>query len=131
MRAFLAALMLCLATPALGRDNGQWDGTDPAIGAWFARQRQPDDRRISCCGEADAYYADRIEIRDGKFFAVITDDREDAPLQRPHRDIGSVVEIPAHKFNDPRSDPNLTGHGIVFVGSSGQAFCYFNMPGEN
>jgi hypothetical protein len=33
----------------------------------------------SCCGEADAYWADEIHVRDGKTFATITDDRPDEP----------------------------------------------------
>jgi hypothetical protein len=62
----------------------------------------PDDRRLVpeaddagradgvCCGEADAYWADTFEEQDGKYVAIITDDRLDAPLHRPHRDVGSA-----------------------------------------
>lgn len=134
MRLVIATMLLCLNTcataPAVARDNGQWEDSDPAIGAWFARQHQPDNPRVSCCGEADAYEADRVQVRDGKFFAVITDERDDAKLRRPHIDVGTLIEIPPPKFKDPRADPNPTGHGIVFIGSSGQVFCYFNPDGQ-
>jgi hypothetical protein len=90
---------------------------------------QPDNP-VSCCGPADAYYADKFELKDGKFFAIVTDERDDLSRGRPHRPIGTRVEIPSHKFNDPRPDPNPTGHGIVFVSSRGAVFCYYNVPGD-
>jgi hypothetical protein len=130
MRASLAALILCLSGAAAARDLGEWtDGTD-GVRAWFGRQMQPDYPAQSCCGEADAYWADAFEISDGRFFAIVTDERDDAPLQRPHLPPGTRVEIPPHKFKDPRGDPNPTGHGIVFLrAGDGQVYCYFNPPG--
>ena len=91
---------------------------------------QPDQPRISCCGPADAYWADAVEIREGRFFAVVTDERDDTLLQRPHVPSGTRVEIPSHKFNDPRPDPNPTGHGVLFLRAGDSAvYCYFNPPG--
>lgn len=121
---------------AHARDLGQWAQLrnaqapeNPGWGNWYARQRQPD-VDFSCCGPADAYWADKFEIVDGKFFAIVTDEREDGPSGRPHIDPGTRIEIPPHKFNDPRKDPNETGHGIVFVSLDRRIFCYFNPPGE-
>lgn len=130
-----AAAVLCATPRALARDNGQWEGSEPEIGAWFVRHKQPDNPRISCCGPADAYWADEFEaVRDSdgtvRFFAIVTDERDDEPLQRPHVAPGTRVEIPPHKFNDPRRDPNPTGHGIVFISTSGTPFCYYNPPGD-
>src|SRR5713101_4082721 len=54
-----------------------------------------------------------------KTYATITDDRDDAPLRRPHIDIGTEIEIPNNKLKWDKSNP--TGRGIVFVNKSGYA----------
>ena len=59
---------------------------------------QPDVPNASCCGEADAYWADEVHVKDGKTYAVITDDRPDEPRGRPHVDIGTEIEIPNNKL---------------------------------
>jgi len=41
---------------------------------------QPDVPNASCCGEADAYWANEIHVRDGNTYATITDDRPNEPL---------------------------------------------------
>ncbi len=47
----------------------------------------------SCCGEADAYWADAFEATsNGDYIAIITDPRDDEPLGRIHRDIGTRIE---------------------------------------
>lgn len=75
-----AALGLLLVTqPVVGRNLGQWEAADPALRAWYEGLMQPDVPRASCCGEADAYFADEVHVRDGKTFVVITDTRPDAP----------------------------------------------------
>lgn len=124
------AAVIYFTTPAHPREGGQWDESDLERRQWFSRQMMPDNPPVRCCGEADAYYADKFEVSGDTFYAVITDDRDDAPLNRPHIAPGTRIEIPAHKFNDPRKDPNPTGHGIVFVTTSLQVLCYFNMPGD-
>ena len=130
----VGALLLC-ASPVASRDLGQWaENADPSTRAWYGRQMQPDYPNSSCCGEADAYWTDEFKIIAGAdgvehFFAIVTDDRDDGPLRRPHVDIGTPVEIPPHKFADPRKDPNPTDHGVVFLSSSRHVFCYFNPPG--
>jgi hypothetical protein len=64
----------------------------------------------SCCGEADAYFADEIQ-----------------PRGRPHVDIGTEVEIPNNKLKWDRSNP--TGHGVVFLSRAGYVFCYVQPGG--
>lgn len=83
---------------------------------------QPDNPVMSCCGEADAYWADEIHVRDGKTFARITDDRDDAPRGRPHRDIGEEFEIPNNKLKWDRGSPE--GHAVIFLSRQGFVFCF-------
>ncbi len=89
----------------------------------------PDAPNVSCCGEADAYWADEIHVKDGKTFATITDDRDDAPLMRPHIDVGTVIEIPNHKLKWDRGNP--TGHSVLFVrtGHDGDQYVYCFVQG--
>lgn len=129
LAACVIAAVMILATRAQGREGPQWAQNDPETSAWYTRQMQPDGG-ISCCGPADAYWADEIEVKNGQLYAIITDARADAPLGRAHVPVGTRVEIPAHKFNDPRKDPNPTIHGIVFMNTSREVFCYFNLPGD-
>ncbi len=122
-------LWLALMMPAHGRDNGQWDATPADIGAWFNRQMLPDNPYQRCCGEADGYYADSFFVstekgKDGRVFAIITDDRDDAPLGRRHVENGTMIEVPAHKFKDSRADPNPSGHGVIFLNVNHQVLCY-------
>ena len=69
---------------ARARDVGQWEGADPLTKLWYKSLMQPDNPGVSCCGEADAYWADRIEVKNGKVLAVITDTKPDGPLGRMH-----------------------------------------------
>lgn len=112
---------------AFARDDGQWGGADPAIREWYKGLMQPDVPTASCCGEADAYWADEVHVRDGKTYAVITDDRDDAPLHRPHVDIGTEIEVPPNKLKWDRGNP--TGHGVVFMSRSRYLFCYVQPGG--
>lgn len=107
---------------ANARDLGQWENSDPAIVEWYQSLMQPDNPAASCCGEADAYFADEIHVRNGKTFAIITDDRPDAPRRRPHVDVGTEIEIPDQKLKWDRSNP--TGHGVVFLSRSGYVYCF-------
>ena len=108
-----ALMMLFVASSAHARDVGQWETTDPQIREWFSELKQPDNPRVSCCGEADAYYADKVYTKDGKNIAVITDERDDAPLNRPHVPVGTEIVIPDHKMKWDRGNP--TGHNIIFL----------------
>ena len=77
----------CLIGVVNGRDLGQWDAVNPEVREWYQALMQPDVPNASCCGEADAYWADEIHVRDGKTYVTITDDRPDEPRGRPHVDI--------------------------------------------
>ena len=79
---------------AQSRDLGQWENTDPAIHEWYKHLMRPDVPTGLCCAESDAYYADKIRVENGKVYATITDDRDDAPLNRPHIPSGTEFEIP-------------------------------------
>ena len=58
--AVVFVLSICKAASckALARDLGQWDGVDPLHRQWFNGLKQPDNPTLSCCGEADAYWAE-------------------------------------------------------------------------
>lgn len=98
---------------------------------WLSGVRIPDNRRVACCGEADAYVADAFRTRaDGKFVAIITrdysgvDDGEGGTTTTIPK--GTEIVIPDEKINSAADDGgNPTGHGIVFMGSGGQVYCYF------
>src|SRR6266576_5972654 len=123
MRRLLFVLVfLQLSTAAYGRDNGQWTNSDPTIKKWYQELMQPDVPTASCCGEADSYWADEMHTRDGKNYAVIGDDRDDAKLGRPHIDNGTEIEIPQNKLKWDRSNP--TGHAIVFLSTGHFVFCF-------
>jgi len=111
------SILGCLATGAEARDLGQWEAVDPEIREWYQALMQPDVPNASCCGEADAYWADEVHVRDGKTYAIITDDRPDEPRGRPHIDFGTEIEIPNNKLKWDKSNP--TGHGIVFLSRKG------------
>lgn len=112
---------------AAARDLGQWEAAEPTVREWYQSLMQPDVPNASCCGEADAYYADEIHVRGGKTYAVITDDRDDASRGRPHVPVGTEIEIPTHKLKWDRSNP--TGHGVVFLSRAGYVFCYVQPGG--
>lgn len=115
----LGGLFVCGVS---ARDSGQWENTDPAIREWYQSLMQPDVPTASCCGEADAYWADEIHVRGGKTYAKITDDRPDEPRGRPHVDVGTEFEIPDNKLKWDRGNP--TGHAILFLSRGGYVFCF-------
>lgn len=117
-----AVLIFLLATPALGRDLGQWEATNAEIVTWYRNLKMPDAPAVSCCGEADAYWADSFEVQDGKYVAIITDDRPDEPRHRPHRNVGERFVIPDKKIKFNEGNP--TGHGVLFIGVGGAIYCY-------
>jgi len=127
MIALAAAALAAFAGRAQARDLGQWDTADPQLRDWYEHLMQPDVPNASCCGEADAYFADEVHVRDGKTFAVITDDRPDEPRGRPHVDVGTEIEIPASKLKWDRGNP--TGHGVVFLSRNRYVYCYVQPGG--
>jgi len=116
-----------LQNVALARDNGQWEATAQDVREWYRNLRQPDHPRVSCCGEADAYWADSFKVEDGKTVAIITDTRDDAPLRRPHIAPGTRVVVPDYKLKYDAGNP--TGHGVIFVSPTGYVYCYVTPGG--
>lgn len=126
MLLWLPAIVCLGVNNSSCRDLGQWETSDPAIREWYQSLMQPDAPMVSCCGEADAYWADEIHVRDGRTFATITDDRPDEPRGWPHVDVGTEIEIPNNKLKWDKSNP--TGHGVVFMSRNRYVFC-FVQPG--
>ena len=84
---------------------------------------QLDNPNLSCCGLADAYWADSYEVKGDQYAAIITDARDDIKLGRPqHIEASTRVTVPNNKIKWDRSNP--TGHGIIFIGIGGDVFCY-------
>jgi hypothetical protein len=108
--------------PAAARDFGQWQNQPPEVRTWFQRLMQPDVPFMSCCGEADAYWTDSFEVDEDRYVAIITDERPDGPLGRPHRELGERIVVPNHKIKWDEGNP--TGHGVIFIGIGGQVYCY-------
>ena len=113
-------LSICKAP---GRDLGQWEGIDPLYRQWFNGLMRPDYPNLTCCGLADAYWADSYEVKGDQYVAIITDTREDIKLGRAqHIEAGTRFTVPNYKIKWDRSNP--TGHGIIFIGIGGDVFCY-------
>ncbi len=112
---------------AHARDSGQWDAEDPAIAQWYAGLRQPDNPHFSCCGEADAYWADEVVVEGDKVYAIITDDRDDAPLRRWHVPVGTKILIPPHKYKFDAGNP--VGHTVIFLNKNRDVYCFVQNGG--
>jgi hypothetical protein len=69
----------------------------------------------SCCGEADAFEADTFEVEGDHYVAIVTDGKGAVPN-------GTRIAVPNEKMKWDAGNP--TGHGIVFIGSQGQLYCY-------
>jgi len=120
---FAAVVILALCVHAArARDYGQWEATDQDVRAWYQALMQPDNPAVSCCGEADAYWADSFEVDGDKYVAIITDPRPDEPLRRKHVPIGTKIVVPNHKLKYDQSNP--TGHGIIFLSRGDYVYCY-------
>lgn len=120
--AIVAAGIVYAFVAAHARDLGQWTNTDPVIHKWYETLMQPDNSAVSCCGESDSYWADGFEQQDGQYVAIITDERPDEPLKRPHKDIGTKIVVPNHKIKWDQSNP--TGHGVIFLTRGDYVYCY-------
>ena len=118
----VAAILLSLFDFVNARDLGQWEKMDPAQKRWFQSLMQPDtvgmgQPGVSCCGEGDGYWADEAHVRDGKLFAVITDERPDDELMRIHEAVGTEYEVPVRKIvGMEQRVGNPTGHIVIFLG---------------
>jgi hypothetical protein len=118
-RIVIFALAL-LSLPAMARDNGQWGNQPAALRQWFQNLMQPDNKYLSCCGEADAYEADSFEVKGDQYVAIITDGKGVIPN-------GTRVPVPNEKMKWDEGNP--TGHGILFIGTGGQVYCYVTPGG--
>jgi hypothetical protein len=116
MKLLLAALAaLSTILPAAARENGQWADSPSNIRQWFQSLMQPDNPAVSCCGEADAFEADTFEVEGDHYVAVITDGKGVIPN-------GTRFPVPNEKLKWDAGNP--TGHGIIFIGTTGQIYCY-------
>jgi hypothetical protein len=123
--AALFILMSALVLPAVGREGGSWEGIPQNVRDWFAKLMQPDNPKVSCCGEADAYWADRYRVDGNQYVAIITDDRTkiyDEYVGRITRSVGTEILVPNRKIKWDAGNP--TGHGIVFLSTGGSVICY-------
>ncbi len=119
-----ALIIVLFSVKVSARDLGQWENTDPAIREWYKSLTMPDIPTASCCGESDAYWADSYEVsKDGEYIAIVTDERPDEPLKRPHVDVGTKIVVPHHKLKYDQSNP--TGHGVIFLNKTADfVWCY-------
>jgi hypothetical protein len=116
MKPLLAAIVaLAMLLPAAARDNGQWGDSPANVRQWFQSLTQPDNPAVSCCGEADAFEADTFEVEGDHYIAIITDGKGVIPP-------GTRIPVPNQKMKWDAGNP--TGHGIVFIGTNGQLYCY-------
>ena len=118
----LTLTTMCLH--AFAHDYGQWLDESPEVRAWYNSLRQPDHPDISCCGVGDSYWADDIETdSNGNLIAVITDDRADEPLKRPHIPAGTRMSVPKEKINWDEGNPS--GHTVIFLGTHSSEYFVF------
>lgn len=136
MRAVPAILIALMAAPA-----GAADYAAPDLSAYYEALRQPDNAAASCCGAADAYYADHVApctAADGAacaLIAIITDTRPNRRtlpdgriIDRPPVAPGTRIVIPRHKLRRP-PQANPTDHNVVFLSAAGAVFCWEPLSG--
>jgi hypothetical protein len=124
---FWAAVFVLSICKAPARDLGQWEGVHQGQRKWFNGLMQPDHPNRRCCGLADAYWADSYEVKDNQYIAIITDERDDEPLNRPHIENGRRFVVPNSKIKWDSGHP--TGHGIIFIGVGLEVYCYLPAGG--
>lgn len=120
MFRIVIVIFAVVSAPAFGRDNGQWGNQPAALRQWFQNLMQPDNKSMSCCGEADAYEADTFEVQGDQYVAIITDGKGVIPN-------GTRIPVPNQKMKWDQGNP--TGHGILFIGIGGQVYCYVTPGG--
>lgn len=108
-------------SPATGKEGGNWDSVDPEVREWIGTLKMPDQPQISCCGEADAYFADLGEAGPDGNYAIVTDNRGN------FLPVGTKLFIPPHKVQNKQGNPS--GHVVVFANTSGTVFCMIPMGG--
>jgi hypothetical protein len=116
----VASVVSLVALTAHARDSGQWGDSPAVVRQWFQSLMQPDNPYLSCCGEADAFEADTFEIEGDHYVAIVTDGKG---VLSP----GTRIAVPNEKMKWDKGNP--TGHGIVFIGTRGQVYCYVTPGG--
>lgn len=119
----LFVFSLLVTFSAYARENDEWEKNTPEIIEWYRTLMQPDNRSVSCCGEADAYWADSFESacwidptdrqQACGYVAIITDDRD--IIGRPPIVNGTRIAVPNQKLKFDGVPPNPTGHGVLFL----------------
>lgn len=110
----LAAFAIASALGAAHAKNWDHDTATPEdVQQWYAHLMQPDQPLTSCCGEADAYWADSFKVGpNGEWVAIITDERSIAG--RRGIPVGTEIIVPPNKLKYDEGNP--TGHGVIFLG---------------
>jgi hypothetical protein len=105
---------------AKARNDGQWADVPENVRQWFGSLKQPDHPRLSCCGEADAFEADSFEVEGDHYVAIITNGK--GVIRE-----GTRIPVPNQKMKWDAGNP--TGHGIIFIGTQRQVYCYVTPSG--
>jgi hypothetical protein len=136
MKKILLALgiVLGLTTSSIAVNydpNSIWD-EDPEqnllIKSWIQKVKINGCREnfgcVSCCGEGDAYIADKIRVDGGgNLYVTITDAR--VIPNRPIIPVGTEILVPPEKI-DRDHQGNPSGHTIIFIRSTDMnIFCFF------
>lgn len=121
-------LGVLIGTPCHARDGADF-ASSAEVHEWFENLKQPDNKRLSCCSDADAYWADSFEVNErGEYVAIITDERGqtyDEKVGRVPRSAGDRFDVPNYKIKYDKGNP--TGHGVLFLATGGQVLCF--VPG--
>jgi hypothetical protein len=126
--ALSLVLLAAVVVQASARDLGQWGDQPSHVREWFKQLRQPDNPRISCCGEADAYQADSFEVDGDHYVAIITNGEGDSVNGKSAIANGTRIAVPNAKMKWDEGNP--TGHGILFLQvGTGKVFCYITPGG--
>lgn len=137
MIKIIAILFLITSTIAYANDY-----STPDISEYYELLRQPDRPEVSCCGDGDAYYADKVEecplsLTKNECFliAIITDTRSDIIktskgdiIHRHHVEPGTKIIVPPHKIRKEYI-PNPTNHNIIFLNYNLNVFCWEPLGG--
>jgi len=105
------------------------DAHHPEHNDWYMSLMRPDNPSMSCCGLADAYWADEVKVVNGEAYVKIQDERDDEMLGRPHIPSGTWVHVPSQKLKHDKGNP--TGHGVIFIGHGdlSNVYCYVQGTG--
>ncbi len=135
-------LMLCLALAAWAltlqgvRRTLPAEYPAPNLSEWYKSLMIPDAPGMhSCCGEADAYWADETEVGPaGELVAIVTDTQENQRalpngtfINRRPVQVGTRITVPPSKIRKVPSE-NPTGHTIIFLSSTLSVYCYEPQP---